>query len=236
MVKVDALYKSYGKQSVLRDVSLEIKPGKISAILGHNGSGKTTLIKSILGLVIPDRGSIFVDGQKINGASAYRRDIGYISQIARFPDNLTVAEVIAMVKDLRSQHQSEAPLIKLFNLEAHLNKSLRTLSGGTKQKVNVVLAMMHDPRLLICDEPTVGLDPISLVKLKDTFRAGRAKGQTIILITHIMSLVEELADDLIYIQDGQIYFVGTVDTLITNSSESNLERAIAKLMEEMQDA
>lgn len=232
MVEVAGLYKSFGRQQVLNNVNLSIKEGEINAILGHNGSGKTTLIKSLLGLVIPDAGQIKINGKIIAREHEYRKDIGYMSQIARFPANLTVKELFRMVKDIGNHIVDETPLVESFNLLPEMNKSLRYLSGGTKQKVNACLALMHNPKLLICDEPTVGLDPVSLVLLKDLLRKGRENGQTIILITHIMSLVEELADNVTFIQDGVVYFKGTVSELKASQKENNLERAIAKMMKE----
>ena len=231
MVEIKGLYKSFGKLEVLKGVDLHLKGGKISAVLGPNASGKTTIIKSILGLVIPDKGEIIINGQNIKGKWDYRQEIGYMPQIARFPDNLSVTELISMVQDLRGTNgNGHHDLIDTFQLEPYLEKSLRNLSGGTRQKVNAVIALMFDTPMLIFDEPTTGLDPVSLIRMKDLIDQEKEKGRTILLTTHIMPLVEELADEIIFLLEGKIYFQGTIEELRSKYNEQNLERAIAKLI------
>ena len=139
MIEIKDLHKTFGKLSVLDGLDLRIQKGGIFAVLGPNGSGKTTLIKSILGMVIPDKGEIEIEGQNVLGKSAYRNDINYLPQIANFPSNLTVKELLAMVKNLRPKEAHDQELIDLFSLDEHLEKKLGNLSGGTKQKVNIVL-------------------------------------------------------------------------------------------------
>src|SRR5690554_848337 len=159
MIKIENLHKKFGKNKVLTGVDLEI-PGKgIFAILGPNGSGKTTLIKTILGMVVPEKGKIDVNGQPIHTNGLYRKEIDYLPQIANFPGNLGVKELIRMIKDLRGIKANEEELIQLFGLTPYLNKKLSNLSGGTKQKVNLVLTFMFDSPIIILDEPTSGLDP-----------------------------------------------------------------------------
>ena len=179
MIEVKDLYKRFGKNQVLQGVDLEIETGGIFAVLGPNGSGKTTLIKSILGMVLPNSGSIEIDGKNIKNDWQYRFNIDYLPQIANFPSNLTVDELIKMIKDLRgAKITDEERLIQLFKLESFLGKKLGTLSGGTKQKVNIVLAFMFDSPLLILDEPTSGLDPISLIRLKGLITSEKERGKT----------------------------------------------------------
>lgn len=232
MLKVKGLNKHFGKLHVLKDLNFELEEGKIHAIIGPNGSGKTTLIKSILGLVIPEKGVIELCGQSVKDKFLYRKKIGYMPQIARFPENLTPKELIAMIRDIRDQKKSNGELkfIEDFELNEHINKKMRTLSGGTRQKVNALLALMFDAPLLIFDEPTAGLDPISRVQLKDRILAERHKGKTIILTTHIMSQVEELSDDVIILIEGKIYFKGTIHEIKEKYKEDNMDKAIAKLM------
>jgi len=161
MIKIENLNKKFGKLVVLENLSLNIKEGGIYAILGPNGSGKTTLIKCLLGMVIPNKGNIYVNNKSILNKWVYRNNLNYLPQIANFPSNLTVAELIKMVKDLRPKSSNETDLINLFGLNDSLNKKLGNLSGGTKQKVNLVLTFMFDSELIILDEPTTGLDPIA---------------------------------------------------------------------------
>ncbi len=167
MIEIKKLNKKFGKNIVLKNLDLSINEGGIFAVLGPNGSGKTTLIKSILGMIIPQSGIIKFNGNNIKNNWKYREQIDYLPQIANFPNNLSVKELITMIKDLRaSQTKNEEALIKLFKLESFLDKKLGNLSGGTKQKVNLVLTFMFDSSLIILDEPTTGLDPISLIRLK----------------------------------------------------------------------
>lgn len=230
MVTVQNLHKRFGKNKVLRGLGLEIKNGGIFAVLGPNGSGKTTLIKSILGMVIPNKGTIEVLGNNIKNNASYRTQIDYLPQIANFPSNLKVKELIKMIKDLRGKTDNDAALIKLFKLEPFLNKKLGTLSGGTKQKVNIVLTFMFDSPLIILDEPTTGLDPISLIHLKEIIQAEKAKGKTILITSHIMSFVEEVSDEIVFLLEGKIYFKGSINALKEKTTQDNFEHAIASIL------
>ena len=166
MIEFKDVHKKYGKLEVLKGVSFTIKDGGIFAILGPNGSGKTTSMKSFLGMVIPTKGDIFFNGKSIKNQWAYREQISYLPQIANFPSNLKVKELIAMIKNIKKLPCHDQELIELFGLQKHLNKSLGNLSGGTKQKVNLVLTFMVDVPVLVLDEPTSGLDPIAILALK----------------------------------------------------------------------
>lgn len=231
MIEIKKLYKKFGKNEVLKDLDLSINQGGIFAVLGPNGSGKTTLIKSILGMVIPQSGSIKLNGNTIKKDWKYRKDIDYLPQIANFPNNLSVKELIKMIKDLRdSNTNNEQALIELFRLEPFLNKKLGNLSGGTKQKVNLVLTFMFDSPLVILDEPTTGLDPISLIRLKDLITKEKEKGKTILITSHIMSFVEEVADEIVFLLEGKIYFKGTISELKTKTEQPDFEHAIASIL------
>tara|TARA_R110002050_G_scaffold290260_2_gene443832 strand:- start:14771 stop:15478 length:708 start_codon:yes stop_codon:yes gene_type:complete len=230
MIEVKQLHKTFGKLTVLDGLDLSIKSGGIFAVLGPNGSGKTTLIKCILGMVIPQKGEIIYDGEEIIGKSDYRNKINYMPQIANFPANLSVIELIEMVKNLRPKEARETELISLFGLEPHLDKKLGNLSGGTKQKVNIVLAFMFDSNLIILDEPTTGLDPIALISLKELIQKAKNEGKTILVTTHIMSLVDDIADEIVFLLDGKIYFKGSVPQLKEQTGEAQLEHAIANLL------
>ena len=232
MVSIKNLHKKFGKNQVLKGVDLHISDGGIFAVLGPNGSGKTTLIKSILGMVIHNKGNIEVLGNNIKKNSDYRHKIDYLPQIANFPSNLKVKELIKMVKDLRKDTNEDERLIKLFKLEPFLDKKLGNLSGGTKQKVNLVLTFMFDSPLIILDEPTTGLDPISLIRLKDLIQTEKGKGKTILITSHIMSFVEEVSDEIVFILEGKIYFKGTIQDLKTKTKQPDFEHAIASILTE----
>ncbi|WP_055442399.1 ABC transporter ATP-binding protein [Lacinutrix himadriensis] len=230
MVTIQNLHKKFGKNQVLSGVDLNISEGGIFAILGPNGSGKTTLIKSVLGMVIPNKGDITVLGENIKKNSEYRHKIDYLPQIANFPSNLKVRELIKMIKDLRKPTDEDQRLIELFRLEPFLDKKLGNLSGGTKQKVNLVLTFMFNSPLIILDEPTTGLDPISLIRLKDLIKAEKAKGKTILITSHIMSFVEEISDEIVFILEGKIYFKGPISELKTKTNQPDFEHAIASIL------
>lgn len=229
MIQIEGLHKKFGKNQVLSNLELNIEEGGIFAVLGPNGSGKTTLIKSMLGMVIPNKGQITVLDKIIKRDWKYRHQIDYLPQIANFPGNLKVKELITMIKDLRQKESKEEELITLFGLEPFLNKKLGTLSGGTKQKVNIILTFMFDSPLIILDEPTTGLDPASLIKLKELIISEKSKGKTILITTHIMQFVEEMADEIVYLLEGNIYFKGSIEQLLKKTDQTNFERAIAAI-------
>jgi Cu-processing system ATP-binding protein len=231
LVRITNLAKAFGSLPVLRSIDLVVRPGRVMAIVGPNGAGKTTLIKSLLGLTHPDTGEISFAGIEVNGGEGYRARIGYMPQIARYPENLTGAELLAMLKDLRGAGaRLDEELIGLLELESALAKPLRVLSGGTRQKVNAVMAFLFSPELLVLDEPTAGLDPLSSRILKDKILAASASGRTFIVTSHIMNELEELADDVAFLIEGRALFVGTLAELKRMTAQTTLERAIATMM------
>lgn len=229
MIQVESLYKKFGKNKVLEGLDLHIQNGGIFAILGPNGSGKTTLIKAILGMVLPNKGKISVLGDSIKNKWKYRQEIEYLPQIANFPGNLKVKELITMIKDLRNKPSEESHLITLFGLEPFLDKKLANLSGGTKQKVNIVLTFMFNSPIIILDEPTNGLDPQAVIHLKELIQKEKQKGKTILVTSHIMQFVEEVADNIVYLLEGKIYFKGSIAELMKMTNQVDFEHAIATI-------
>lgn len=231
MITLNNLYKNFDFNQVLNGIDLTIEKGRTVAILGPNGSGKTTLIKSILGMARPSSGDIFVENKSIKNKWKYRENIDYLPQIANFPDNLRVSELIEMIKDIRGVNETkETQFIEAFGLAPFLNKKLAHLSGGTKQKVNLVLTFMFDSEIIILDEPTSGLDPVSLLTLKNLIATEKLKGKTILITSHIMSFVEEVCDKLVFILEGKIYFNDSIKALKKKTQEDNFEKAIAHLL------
>ncbi|MEW6051736.1 MAG: ABC transporter ATP-binding protein [Candidatus Zixiibacteriota bacterium] len=232
MIEISRLRKRYGRFVALHEISLSIERGKVTGIIGPNGSGKSTLMKSLLGLVKPTSGSITINGYLLNGSSDYRRFLGYVPQIARFPLDLTGRETIDVVKGLRNEKvRLESELIHLFGLESELSKRIRAMSGGTRQKLSVLLACMYDPDLLICDEPTAGLDPVANTRLKELFQSLRQKERTILITTHIMSDLDEIADNVVVLLEGRVRFAGSIRELKLAADEPRLEVAVARLLE-----
>jgi Cu-processing system ATP-binding protein len=231
MMDVVGVSKRFGKLGVLDGLDLSIRPGRVTAVVGPNAAGKTTLIKILLGLTHPDAGQILLDGAPVTADGAYRARIGYMPQIARFPENLSGRDLLSLLTTLRGAGAAtDESLIGELGLEAQLDKPLRTLSGGTRQKVNAVMAFLFAPDVLILDEPTAGLDPIASSILKDRVLLERSRGRTVIIASHIMSELEELADDVAFLLDGRIRFSGSLEELRRRTRQSSLERAIAQLM------
>jgi len=230
MININDLHKSFGKVKVLEGIDLDLKDPGIYAVLGPNGSGKTTMIKCILGMVIPDDGTINVNGSDIRGNWKYRSNIDYLPQIAQFPGNLTVKEILKMIKNLRGQSSSDQSLIGRFDLHPYMDKKLSNLSGGTRQKVNIVLALMFDCNMMILDEPTTGLDPVSLIQLKELIHEAKERGKIILITSHIMSFVEEVSDEVLFILEGRVRYKGSVEALREQTGQTDLEHAIAKLL------
>ena len=231
MIEARGIRKSYGALPVLRDVDIDVPRGEVTAIIGPNASGKTTFNKILLGLVRADAGDIRIDGAPIRGQSAYRAGIGYMQQLARFPDNLCAADVFAMLTDLRHNHgHRDDELIDSLALAPALQTPMRFLSGGMRQRVNAALAFLFAPDLLILDEPTAALDPLSSSTLKDKIRKERARGRTFIITSHVLSELQELADRIVFLLDGSVRFSGRPAELYRQTGEGSLERAVASVM------
>lgn len=214
----------------LNQVNLELSRGKSYALVGPNGSGKTTLIKSLLGLVVPSEGEIFFDGQSVKGQWMYREKIGYMPQIGRYPDNMKIGQVIDMMKNIRQSNQYDEELIEFFGLDKMKDKTMRTLSGGTRQKVSAALAFLFPSPVLIFDEPTAGLDPIAVEILKEKIIREKTEGKLLIISSHIMSDLDDLTTDIIYLQDGNIPYNRSIEDIKDITGEARLGKALTKLL------
>lgn len=235
MIRVQNISKRFGIITALHNVSVTFPAGKISALIGPNGSGKTTLIKIILGLVRPDTGDVFVADERVNSSPFYRQKIGYMPQVANFPENLTVREIIQMMKDIRTHPcRYDEELYTAFELEKEEAKRCKHLSGGNRQKLNAYLTFLFDPQIYILDEPTAGLDPIATVTLKKKIAAAKEQGKTFLLTSHILPEVEELADYIVFLVDGRILFSIEKSSLIEQYGYLSLEKIVAQIMRERQ--
>lgn len=233
MIRIENLSKSFGKLQVLKEVNLEFGSGEVICLIGPNGSGKTTLIKCFLGLVIPDSGKILFRDKNILGSWNYRNEVGYMPQIGRFPEQMKVRQVFQMMKDLRGDSGGlDDDLLRIFSLDEIMEKRMGFLSGGTRQKVSAALAYLFKPSILVLDEPTAGLDPISSERLKSKILSEREKGKLTLITSHNMTEVEELADKVIFIVEGKIQFNKSVDQIKEEAKESRLGKALALVMED----
>lgn len=229
-LELSGLRKRFGRLTVLDGVTAAIGGAGVTAIVGPNASGKSTLIKCVLGLVRPDAGDITVLGTRIGRDPDYRRRVGYMPQGAPFPENLTGREVLDLVQGLRPNDPVDLDLMHRFGLESQLDTRVRVYSGGTRQKLNAAVAFMFRPELLILDEPTAGLDPLASGVFKDKLREVADAGVSVLLTSHVLSEVEELADAVLFLLDGQIRFQGTMEDLRRMTGEQRLERAVSRLM------
>jgi Cu-processing system ATP-binding protein len=235
MISIKNLSKNFSKLQALRNVTLELHSSKSYALIGPNGSGKTTLIKSILGLVIPNSGEILLSGKNIIGEWKYREQIGYMPQIGRYPDNITIGQLFKMIKNIRSTSvNTDEELIELFKLNSIFDKRMHTLSGGTRQKVSAALAFLFSPPVLILDEPTAGLDPVSSELLKDKILKEINSGKLIILTSHIMSDLDELASDLVYLFEGKIVYQNSIENLKKETGVDRLGKAVSMVISQYQ--
>lgn len=231
MIKIEHISKRYKKLQALDNVSVEFIKGQVVALIGPNGSGKTTLIKSILSMVKPDSGRILFDNKPVIDQVEYRRHIGYMPQISQYPHNMRVHQVFDMLKDIRNEQTNiDVDLYNTFNIKSIEQKTMQSLSGGTRQKVSAALAFLFHPDVFILDEPTAGLDPLATEILKEKINKEKKKNKLILITSHVMSDLDELATHIVYLQEGRLQFFDTISFLKNHTGEDRLGRAIAWLM------
>lgn len=216
---------------MLHELSVAFERGQVVSIIGPNGSGKTTTIKCLLGLVQPNSGEIYIDDERVLRQWEYRRKIGYMPQISHFPENMKVCQLFTMMKDIRGvEKELDEELIGLYNIQKMWDKRLGALSGGMKQKVSASLAFLFQPDILILDEPTAGLDPLSSEILKAKILKEKKKDKLILITSHIMSEIEEVADDILCMMEGRLRFYCSIASLKRETGEIRLGKAVAKMM------
>lgn len=232
MIEIKRLSKFYGPRQILRDIDLRFKPAAVTGVVGPNACGKSTLMKCLLGLVLPTSGEVWVRGGKTDAEGNFRKNIGYMPQTPIFPRHLCLDELLNLLEKLRGERAaSRDELIHYFGLEKILRQPFEQLSGGTQQKVAAVIAFMFNAPIVILDEPTVGLDPVTAVRFKDLVAERARIGATIILVSHIMGEVEEIVDEMAFMNEGEIIFSGPPSELLQKTNASQLERAVIHLLE-----
>ncbi|WP_332024604.1 ABC transporter ATP-binding protein [Kaistella sp.] len=235
MIEVKNLTKKFGKFTALDDLNLSFTNTKSIALIGPNGCGKTTLIKSILGLNVIETGDILVDGKSVKDDYLYRKDIGYMPQIGRYPENMSIGQTIRMIKDTRktSETHLDTELLENFELEKMYDKKMGTLSGGTTQKVSAVLAFMFDPKIIILDEPTAGLDPLASEILKNKIIKEKNRGKLIIITSHLLSELDDIVSEIVFMNEGKIIVQQSVTDLMTERKSEKISESIISILKEM---
>lgn len=232
MIEARGISKTFGRVRALDGLGVSMPAGRAFSLIGPNGSGKTTFIKCLLGAVIPDAGALTLDGENLLDNPALRARIGYMPQIGRYPDNMRVGQLFDMLREIRhgmaSSHDED--LKHAFEIDKIANKPMRTLSGGTRQRVSACVAFLFNPDVLVLDEPTAGLDPVSVEILKEKVIAERKRGKLILLTSHILSDLDEITTDVIFIMEGRLRFSRPIDELRAESGEDKLGKLMARLM------
>ena len=230
MILIHDIGKHFGKVVALDHIQLNFEKGLSYALIGPNGSGKTTLIKCILGMVIPTYGTLEVDGVSIQNQWRYREKIGYMPQIGHYPGNMRIIQLFEMMKNIRGQATLDESLIEAFGLHKIYDKRLQTLSGGTRQKISAALAFLFSPSILILDEPTAGLDPVSVEILKEKIVLEKKAGKLFLITSHILSDLDDLCSHIIYLFEGKVCYQQEIEKLKEDTGETSLGKAIARLM------
>jgi Cu-processing system ATP-binding protein len=231
MIELINIKKNFGKTEVLKNVSLHLNAGQCIGLIGPNACGKTTMIKSILSMVIPSEGKILFNGNNIIGDVVYKNHIGYMPQIGRYPENMSIRQVVNMIKNIRKYSGPiDEELWYAFGLDLVSDKKMRTLSGGTTQKVSATLAFLFNPDILILDEPTAGLDPLAAEVLRDKIIKEREKGKLVLITSHLLNELDDLLTHVIFMQDGEIILHKTIEDLYAGTGETKISKAINNLL------
>ncbi|MCC2590895.1 ABC transporter ATP-binding protein [Chryseobacterium sp. MFBS3-17] len=235
MIEVKDLTKKFGKFTALDGMNLTFTNGKSVALIGPNGCGKTTLIKAILGLNVIETGDIMVDGESVRDHFRYREKIGYMPQIGRYPENMTIEQTIKMIQDTRNVPEDEldTELLRDFELETLYPKKMGTLSGGTTQKVSAVLAFMFNPKIIILDEPTAGLDPLASEILKNKIIKEKNKGKLIIITSHLLSELDDIVSEIVFMNEGKIIVQQSVEDMMSERNSARISESIVSILKEM---
>ncbi len=239
MIETIHLTKTFGDKTAVNDLTLSIPAGQLFAFIGPNGAGKSTTIKLLTGLLIPTRGQALIGGRDIRRQPvAAKRMIGYIPDFPFLYERLTVREFMDFIAgiyglDPALREGREEHYLNLFGLEEHAGELVRNLSHGYRQRLVFAATFLHRPRVLIIDEPMVGLDPRTGRLIKDILKDHCRRGGTVFLSTHTLSVAEEIADRVGVIDHGRLIAVGSLDQLREESGEKGrLEEVFFKLTEE----
>jgi ABC-2 type transport system ATP-binding protein len=236
MIKVEGLTKYYGSKPAAKDISFEVKKGEVFGILGTNGAGKSTTIKMMCGLLKPTRGIIQIGGVNLQRMPLKAKSMmGYLPENPLIYDKLTGAETLELIGNLRklSSDMIEQRIeyyAKSLGLEEQIYHEVGTYSKGMRQKLAIAMTLIHDPEMILLDEPASGLDPRYTKLLKDWIKNLSANGKTVLLSTHIIEMAETLCDRVAIIDQGMLKTIGTINEIQTSTGVSNLEDAFIRII------
>ncbi|MCL2719236.1 MAG: ABC transporter ATP-binding protein [Lachnospiraceae bacterium] len=219
LVEINNLTKKYPAGPIaVKDISLTLEPGKIIGLLGPNGSGKTTLIKMLNGLLKPSAGTILIDGN--SPGEVTKGAVSYLPEFTYLPENMKVNEIIEYFADFYADFKTERALKMLESLQIEPNANMKTLSKGTKEKVQLILVMSRDAKLYILDEPIAGVDPAARDYIIKTILANYNENATILLSTHIITDIENILDEVILLEKGTVIIHTTVEEIREQKGKS----------------
>lgn len=235
MIEIKNVSKTYnGKKKVLKNISFKIEGGEIFAFIGHNGAGKTTMIKCIMGILDFEEGDILVDNKSIKEEPLEcKRIMAYVADNPDLYENMKAIDFINFICDMYEvsediRRENTLKYAKMFEIEDKLNDDISSLSHGMKQKIALIAALAHNPKVLIMDEPFVGLDPKAVYDMKEIMRNMAKDGKTIFFSTHILDVAEKLCDRVAIIKDGTIVKVGKMKDI---KGDESLEQVFLELGE-----
>ena len=235
MIEIKNVSKTYnGKKKVFKNISFKIECGEIFAFIGHNGAGKTTMIKSIMGILDFEEGDILVNNKSIKEEPLEcKRIMAYVADNPDLYENMKAIDFINFICDMYEvsediRRENTLKYAKMFEIEDKLNDDISSLSHGMKQKIALIAALAHNPKVLIMDEPFVGLDPKAVYDMKEIMRDMAKDGKTIFFSTHILDVAEKLCDRVAIIKDGTIVKVGKMKDI---KGDESLEQVFLELGE-----
>jgi ABC-2 type transport system ATP-binding protein len=235
MIEIKNLTKKYGEKYAVNNLSLKINDGEILAFIGHNGAGKTTTIKCLMGIIEFDEGDILIDGKSIKEKPIECKKImAYVPDNPDLYDNLKAIEFVNFICDiyevpLEKRKERIEKYSKLFEIDTELNNPISSYSHGMKQKIALIAALCHDPKILVMDEPFVGLDPEAVFNMKQIMKDLCSEGKIVFFSTHILDVAEKLCDKVAIIKNGKLVKVGTMKEV---KGDSSLESVFLELDKE----
>ena len=234
MIEIKNVTKKYGDKAAIKDISFDVKDGEIFGFIGHNGAGKTTMIKSLIGILNFDDGDILINNKSIKeDPIACKLEMAYVPDNPDLYENMKAIDFINFVCDMYETEENVRKeniekYSKMFEMENKLNDDISSFSHGMKQKVALISALSHNPKVLIMDEPFVGLDPKAVFDIKSVMKEMTKEGKTIFFSTHILDVAEKLCDRVAIIKNGDIIKIGKMKDI---KGDSSLEEVFLELEE-----